>query len=73
VAPGTVTLGVVGAGVPAWFVLEWVTRRRLRRMLTPELEKRVSARLGAARMRHRAVVAAFAVGAWLLASLPDQL
>lgn len=72
-APGTVTLGVAGVGLPAWFALEWVTRQRLRRMLTPELERRVSARLGAARMRHRAVVAAFAAVAWLLASLPDRL
>lgn len=72
-APGSLALGAVAAAVPAWFALEWVTRRRLRRMLTPELEKRVSARLGAARMRHRAIVAAFALGAWLLAALPDRL
>lgn len=72
-APGPLALGLVAVAVPAWFVLEWVTRRRLRRMLTPELEQRVSARLGAARMRHRAVVAAFAAGAWLLAALPDRL
>lgn len=72
-SPGSLALGLVAAAAPAWFALEWVTRRRLRRMLTPALESRVSARLGAARMRHRAVVAACAVGAWLLAALPDRM